>query len=59
MKSTAEFESWLDNMLRDAKDKLHITDRLIAYVLLREGINYYLKQITEGEYGIRPTEKHN
>ena len=52
MESTEEFESWLFRLLTDAKLKLGMGNRIIAYILLREGINYYLKQIAEEESGI-------
>lgn len=46
-------------MLKDAKDKLHMTDKILAYVLLREGTKYYLKQIAGEEIGVRATEEHS
>jgi len=58
MQDTEEFESWLFKLITDAKRKLGMTDRTIAYILLREGINHYLKQITEEDYGIRDPKKH-
>ncbi len=57
MENTEELESWLFRLLNDAKRKLCISDRTIAYILLREGINYYLKGLTEN--GIRDTKEHN
>ena len=49
MEDAEEFESWLFRLLLDAKRKLNMSDRVIAFILLREGINYYLKQICEEE----------
>ncbi len=45
MEDTTEFESWLFRLIHDAKLKLGISDRTMAYILLREGLNFYLKQI--------------
>jgi len=45
MENVKEFETWLHQMLKDAKSKLNMKDSTIAYVLLREGTNYYLKDI--------------
>ena len=45
MENVVEFQSWLDNMLKDAKDKLNMTDRTIAWILLREGTAYYFKTL--------------
>lgn len=51
MEDVDTFEQWLAQMLKDSKKKLGMTDKTIAYVLLREGINYYLKQIaSESEW---------
>ncbi len=46
MENAEEFEAWLVQLLHDAKVKLNMSDRTIAYILLREGTNYYLKDIT-------------
>ena len=52
MENIEEFEGWLYTMLRDAKNKLKMTDKDIAYFLLREGINHYLKQIIGEKCGL-------
>ena len=57
MENTEELESWLFRLLLDAKRKLNMSDRTIAYILLREGTNYYLKQLVED--GIRDSKEHN
>ncbi len=57
MENTEEFESWLFRLLNDAKLKLNISNKTIAYILLREGLNYYLKDISKDE--LRDTKKHN
>ncbi len=57
MENTEEFESWLFRLIMDAKRKLGISDRTIAYILLREGLNYYLRQIAED--GIRDVTEYN
>ena len=49
MENTEEFESWLFRLIMDAKIKLGMSNRTIAYILLREGTNYYLKQIVREE----------
>jgi len=45
VENVVEFESWLDNMLKDAKEKLNMTDGTIAWILLREGTAYYFKTL--------------
>jgi len=45
IENIVEFESWLDKMLRDAKEKLNMTDGTIAWILLKEGIAYYFKTL--------------
>ena len=49
MENTEEFESWLLKLINDAKRKLNLSDRTIAYILLREGTKYYLSQIMSEE----------
>ena len=49
MEDTEEFESWLLRLLLDAKRKLGMGDKTIAYILLKEGMNYYLRQIAGEE----------
>ena len=45
VENVVEFESWLDKMLRDAKEKLNMTNGTIAWILLREGTSYYYKTL--------------
>ena len=52
-----EFEEWLYRLLRDSKQKLNMSDKTIAYILLREGINYYLRGIANDE--LRAVKEHN
>jgi len=59
MENTEEFESWLSRLILDSKRKLCMSDRTIAYILLREGTNYYLKQLIGEEVGIRDSKEHN
>ena len=40
---------WLENCLRDAKVELGLDDADIADMLLKEGINRYLKSLTRCE----------
>lgn len=49
MEDTEEFEIRLFKLLLDAKRELNIKESTIVYILLREGINYYLKEIARGE----------
>ncbi len=57
MENTEEFEAWLFRLIHDAKMKLGMSDRTIAYILLREGTNYYLKDIANDE--LRAAKEHN
>ena len=43
MENVAEFEKWLAQMLKDAKEKLEITDSTIGYILLEESRKYLYK----------------
>jgi len=45
VEDVAEFECWLDKMLKDAKEKLNMTNGTIAWILLREGTAYYFKTL--------------
>ncbi len=45
MENIIEFERWLWRTINDGKEKLGMTDQTLAYILLREGLNYYLKTI--------------
>ncbi len=55
--STEEFTEWLYRLLKDSKQKLNMSDRTIAYILLREGTNFYLKDICNDE--LRAAKEHN
>ena len=57
MEDTEEFESWLFRLIHDAKMKLNMRDSTIAYILLREGLNYYFKDICNDEF--RDIKKYN
>ncbi len=52
-----EFEEWLYRLLKDSKQKLNMSDRTIAYILLREGTKYYFKDICNDE--LRDAKEHN
>ena len=56
IENITEFESWLDKMLKDAKEKLNMTDATIAWILLREGTAYYFK--TFGTAPEKPEKGH-
>ena len=58
MENAKEFECWLYQCIDDSKKKLGMTDKTLAYILLREGTNYYLKQITGESVGIRSTKEY-
>ena len=49
MENPEELEAWLFRLLHDAKTKLNMSDRTIAYILLREGTNYYFRDIMKDE----------
>ncbi len=57
LEHTEEFEEWLNRLLKDSKQKLNMSDRTIAYILLREGLNYYLRDICNDE--LRAAKEHN
>ena len=57
MENSEEFESWLFKLIHDAKMKLCLSDKSIAYILLREGTKYYLKDICNDE--LRDIKEHN
>ena len=57
MENTEEFEAWLFRLIHDSKMKLGMSDRTIAYILLREGTNYYLKDICNDE--LRAAKENN
>ena len=56
MENAEEFESWLFQLIHDAKTKLRMSDKTIAYILLREATNYYLKGICNDE--LRDAKEH-
>ena len=47
MEDVTEFQKWLNKCIQDGKTKLKVTDRALAYILLREGLNYYLRDISK------------
>ena len=49
MENSEEFEACLSRLLLDVKRKLGISDKMIAYILLREGTAYYFKCIAQEE----------
>ena len=57
MEDAEEFESWLFPLVSDAKRKLCMSDKTIAYILLREGTKYYLRTICNDE--LRDAKEHN
>lgn len=56
MEQVQEFEDLIDKTIHEAEVHLHISNRTMAYVLLREGLNHYLKSIydEEKEHEISP-----
>jgi len=57
MEHAEEFTEWLYRLLKDSKQKLNMSDRTIAYILLREGLSYYLRDICNDE--LRTAKEHN
>ena len=57
IENIVEFERWLDKMLRDAKEKLNMTDETIAWILLREGTACYFRTIGRREINSPHPEK--
>jgi len=45
MENVDEFEKWLARVIKDSKEVLFMTDTTIAYILLREGTNYYFRSL--------------
>ena len=45
MEQAEEFETWIGQVLDDAKKNLNLTDETIVWVLLKIGMAYYLKTI--------------
>jgi len=57
LEHSEEFEEWLNRLLKDSKQKLNMSDKTLAYILLREGLNYYLRTICNDE--LRDAKEHN
>jgi hypothetical protein len=49
VENISEFEIWLNQMLKDAKEKLNMKDETIAWILLREGTTYYFRTLGREE----------
>ena len=49
VENVSEFQRWLDQMLRDAKDKLNMTDETIVWILLKEATSYYFRTLGKHE----------
>ena len=57
IENVVELERGLDKMLRDAKEKLNMTDETIAWILLREGTAYYFRTIGKSEINSSRSER--
>jgi hypothetical protein len=57
MENAEKFERWLFQCIEDSKKKLGMTDRTLAYILLREGTHYYFRTICNDEP--RDAKEHN
>ena len=57
MERAEEFERWLSQCIEDSKKQLGMTDKTLAYILLREGTNYYLKQIAREVNEVGPDQQ--
>ncbi len=49
MENVDEFNRWLDQMLKDAKEKLNMSDRTIAFILFGKANEYYLRTICNAQ----------
>lgn len=45
MEDVSTFKTWLYQLLSDAQKKLEIKNSTLADILLKEGLNYYLKDV--------------
>jgi len=45
MEQAEEFETWLGQMLDDAKKSLNLTDETVVWVLLKMVLKYYFRTI--------------
>ncbi len=43
-----EFQKWFYALLNDSKQKLGMSDRTIAYILVTEGMKYFMKVVVKG-----------
>ena len=43
-----ELQRWLDNLMRDARDKLGIEDKDFEYLFLQRALELHLKTMTKG-----------
>ena len=46
MENADAFEDLLRELILECREELGMTDKTIAYILLKEGISYYLKTIS-------------
>lgn len=51
MENPEIFEQQLNELIKDSKEKLGITDKTLTYILLQEGIGYYLRTICQDALG--------
>lgn len=49
VEDVAEFHRWFDQMLKDAKEKLNMTDETITWILLQEATAYYFRTLGKHE----------
>ena len=49
-----EFERWLAQMVKDAKEKLALDDETITWILLKEGTARYFKSLKKPQNSLDP-----
>lgn len=49
MEDIETFEKWLADLIRDGRKKLHMTNKILAHIFLREGLSFFHKHLLECE----------
>jgi len=52
VENVSEFQRWLDKMLKDAREKLNMTDETITWILLREATASYFRTLGKQEINL-------
>lgn len=53
MEQAEEFEAALYKLIAEAKNRLGLTDKTLAYVLIRIGMDYYLRNNVSKELDLK------